>query len=156
LDLRRQVVLVAEAEVLFPLDEAGLVSRVEDFAEAIEFGDASEDLFSLLLLLGRRQVDGGLVATVEEGEELVELALGDGVVLMIVTLSTADGQAEEDAAGGVDAINDELVAELLLIDAAFLVEQRVAMEAGRDFLVSRPLRDQVAGNLVDDELIEGQ
>src|SRR5262249_33278385 len=82
----------------------------------------------------------GLDVAVEEGEELVVLALRQGVVLVVVTLSAAERQAEPDAGGGVDAIDDGLDAELLAIDAALAIGERVAVEAGRYFLLSCSVR----------------
>ena len=59
-------------------------------------------------------------------------------------------------ADGVHAVEHRLHAELLGIDAAFLVDHRVAQKAGGDDLVLRGVGQQVAGELLDDELVVGQ
>src|SRR5262249_4522869 len=51
---------------------------------------------------------------------------------------------------------DRLDAELFLIDTALLVGQRVAVKAGGDLLLQSGLRQQVASQLLDDELVIGQ
>ena len=51
-------------------------------------------------------------------------------------------------AGRVDAVDDRLDAELLQVDAAFLVDQRVAVKAGGDPLLQRRVGQQVAGESV--------
>ena len=91
-------------------------------------------------LLRRRQFQRRLIDAVEEGEELVILALRNRIELVVVTLAAADRQAEENAAGRVDAIDDRLDAELFHVDAAFLVDLRIAVEAGGDqSLVGEPV-----------------
>src|SRR5262249_5697617 len=105
---------------------------------------------------GQRRRQVYFAVAVEEGEELVVLALAQRIVLVIVALAAADGHAEPDLAGGVDAIDAGLDAALLLIDAAFLGGQRVAVDAVGDLLSQRGARQQVAGQLLDGELVERQ
>src|SRR5204863_484573 len=73
--------------------------------------------------------------------------------LVIVTLAAADGDAEPDLAGRVDAIHHGFDAELLLIDAAFPVRQRVAMKTRRGFLIDRCRRQNIACDLLNGELV---
>src|SRR5688572_5961104 len=73
-----------------------------------------------------------------------------------MALAAAHGQAEPDRPRRVDAIDDRADAKLILIDAAFGVERRVAMEAGRQPLLKRRLAEQVPGQLLDRELVERQ
>ncbi len=73
---------------------------------------------------------------------------------MVVALAAADGDAKPDGARGVDAVDDRLNPELLDVDAAFLVDERVAVEAGGDLLIARGMRQQVAGKLLDGEPVE--
>ena len=75
---------------------------------------------------------------------------------MVVALRAADGQAEPDRARRADAIEDAVDAELLHVDAAFLVGGRVAMEARGDALRFAGVREEVAGELFDREAIERQ
>jgi len=53
-----------------------------------------ENLVALSLLLGRWHFDERLVVVVQEREELVILALGNRVELVIVALAAIDGQAQ--------------------------------------------------------------
>ena len=87
----------------------------------------------------------------EEGVELVILALGDRVELVVVALGAADGQAEPDGARGVDAVDD--VGGLVLGGdrAALVVDHVVAVEPAGDLLLERGVRQQVAGKLLDGE-----
>ena len=74
---------------------------------------------------------------------------------MIVALSTADAEAEPDGAGGGHAVEDAVDPELFLVDAALLIDLRVAMKAGGDDLALAGLRQEIAGELLDGELVEG-
>ena len=118
--------------------------------------DVAEQLGPLHLLGGRVDGDVRLVVVVEEGEHAVILLLRQRIVLVVVALGALDGQAEDALADGVHAVEHRLHAELLRIDAAFLVDHRVAEKAGGHDLVLRRAGQQVAGDLVDDELIVGQ
>src|SRR5262249_2655201 len=102
------------------------------------------------------ELEPGGGALVEEGVELVILLLGDGIVLMVVTLGTADGNPQPDCPGGGGAIDDGLDAELLEVDAALLVDHRVALEAGGYLLVGGGAGQEVAGQLLRGEPVEGQ
>src|SRR5207247_8565919 len=93
-----------------------------------------------LLLAGQGRGETHLGVAVEEGEELVILALADRVELVVVALGTADREAEPDLAGRVDAIDNRLAAELLLIDTPLAIGQRVAVKARRDLLIDRGAR----------------
>ena len=115
-----------------------------------------ERLGDLPQLLGRVDDGLGLVVVVQEGEEPVVLLLGDRVVLVRMALGALDGQAEDALADGVHAVEHGLHAELLGVDAPFLVDHRVAEEAGGDDLVLRGARQLVAGDLLDDEPVVGQ
>ena len=119
--------------------------------------------FTSLELLARWHIDArrGRVSAVEgrvveEGHQLVVLALAERVVLVIVTLAAADGQSEKDRAGGVHAIDDRFDAELLGVGPALFVDKRVAVKSGRDDLVEPRVGEHVTGELLDDELIERQ
>src|SRR4029079_9023223 len=57
--------------------------------------------------------------------------------------------------GGGDAVDDGVDAELLEVDPAFLVDRGVAVEAGGDLLLQGRAGAEVAGDLVDRELVEG-
>ena len=105
---------------------------------------------------GRVDRDVRLVGVVQEGEHPVVLFLRERVVLVVVALGALDRQAEDALADGVHPVEHRLHAELLGVDAALLVDHRVAEEAGGDDLVLRRVRQQVAGDLLDDELVVRQ
>src|SRR5262249_21754168 len=97
-----------------------------------------------------------MLAAVEEGEKLVILPLGKGVELVVVTLRATQREAEEDRGRRVDTIEDRLDAELLGINAAFLIDLRVAMEPSRDLLPERRVGQQIARELPNGKLVERQ
>ena len=96
-----------------------------------------------------------LIAVVERGEELVVLALADRIVFVRVTASTTDGQSQPNRARCFRAVKASLDAPLFLVRATFGVGQRLPVKGRREFLHRRPVRQQVAGDLLDGELIEG-
>ena len=102
------------------------------------------------------EVAANLVNVVEECEELVELALRDRVELVIVAARAAEREPKKGRAGRADAVDHCFDAILLEIGAPFLIDHRVAMEAGGDELVLRRLWQQISGNLLDHELVEGE
>ena len=112
------------------------------------FGDLRFELFQLGLLFGgggAHQRDGVADAAVfadfgdvvEEGEELVVVALRDRVELVVVAAGAFDREAEPGRADGADAVGDVFDAVLLVDDAAFGVDDVVAAEAGGDALIER-------------------
>ena len=115
----------------------------------------------------RRRVDvGGRVPVlerssllrdvVEVGEHLVELALGERVVLVIVTAGAAHGQAQPDRGGGLDPIHDIFHPVFLGNDSAFPISPVVAIEGAGDPLIQRGVRQHVACDLLDGEVVEGE
>ena len=99
---------------------------------------------------GHRFLDTG-----KEGEELVILLVRDRVVLVRVALGTAKRQAHPGLAEGVGAVDVVANHKLFRVGAALLVEAGVAVEPGRDFLLVGRVRQQVAGQLLDRELVKG-
>ena len=99
----------------------------------------------------------GLGALVEVGVELVVLLLRDRVVLVVVALGAADGEAEEGGGGGVHAIEHVLDARSPRRCAppsplkVWLRLKPVARRCSR-----RGVGEQVAGDLLDGELVERQ
>ena len=75
---------------------------------------------------------------------------------MGVALGTAHGQPQPDRGGGVDAVHDRFVAELVGFDPTFLVDQRVAVEGGGDLAGESRLGQQVSRQLQSGEFIEGE
>ena len=72
---------------------------------------------------------------VEEGEELVELALADWIVFVVVAARTAQSQAQPGCARGVHAVNDVLQSPFLINDAALAIDAVVAVKAGGHDLI---------------------
>ncbi len=99
--------------------------------------NVAEQLGAPHLLVGRVDGDVRLVIVVEEGEHLVILGLRQRIELVIVALGALNGQAEDALADGVHAVEHRFHAELLRIDAALLVNHRVAQKAGGHDLILR-------------------
>ena len=97
-----------------------------------------------------------LVHAVEEAEEAEVFLLRQRVVLVIVAARALRADAEERAPERVDAIDDVLRPVFLRDDAAFLALHVIAIEAGRENLLVGRVREQIAGELPRDELIERQ
>ena len=90
----------------------------------------------------------------EEGRHRIEVLLREWVELVVVALRAVGGQAEVDPAHGLHAVGG-VVGEVLFDDRTAFVGRRVAtLEAGRDALVLGRVREQVAGELLDGELVE--
>src|SRR4030095_1140479 len=102
----------------------------------------------------RGRVEGRLIGVVEKRVELEVLALRDRIVLVGVALSAPESEAEKRQAGRIDAVNDGLVPDLLLVRAALVIDHRVAMEPRRDELLPPGSRQQVARELLDREAVE--
>ena len=83
---------------------------------------------------GIAEIAAQFVDVVEERVKLVELALGDRIVLVVVAPCAAQCHAEEGNPGDVNSVYDRLYPVLLEVDAALEVEQGVAVESCRDQL----------------------
>ena len=94
-------------------------------------------------------------SVVEKSVEAEVVGLREWVEFVVMALGAVDGEAEEGAAESGDAVHDGFDAELLGVDAAFLVDLGVAVETGGDLLLGRGVGEEIAGELLDDELIVG-
>ena len=74
---------------------------------------------------------------------------------MVVATSATDGQAEPGLAGGLEAIDDGFDEPFLSDVAALAIETGVAIEPGGDELIAGGIGQEIAGELVDGELVEG-
>ena len=74
---------------------------------------------------------------------------------MGVALGAGRGQAEPGCACGAHPIDHRQIPKLKRVDAAFLVDHRVAMEAGGDDVIDRRFRQHVAGDLPNRKRVEG-
>ena len=93
---------------------------------------------------------------VQEGEELVVILLQNGIELVIVALRALDRETKHALADGVHAIKQRLHAELFGINAAFLVDHRVAEKTSGNDVVLGGVREEVARELLGDELVVRQ
>ena len=91
---------------------------------------------------------------VEERKELVELALRNRIVFVIVAAAAIEGQSQPCHARGFHSVDDRFDPPFLRNNAAFSIESMVAIEAGRQDLLRRSAGQQVAGELFDGELVE--
>ena len=103
----------------------------------------------------RRCIDGNVrfVRVVQESKEAVILFLSQRIVLMVVTLGALYGHPEDSFADRVDAVEHRLHAELFRVYAALFVDHRVTQETGGHLLILRGIRQQIARNLLDHELV---
>ena len=112
----------------------------------------------VLRLIGQEGLGGAaglavFVDAIEEGREGVVVGLGDGVELMGVALRAAEGHAQPRGAHGVHAIEHVIDARFFGVTAAFAVGHVVALEAGRELLLRRGVREKIAGELLEGELV---
>ena len=119
-------------------------------------GDVGPDRGEGLQLLGGVDVRPGLVGVVQEGEQAVVFVVRDRIELVGVALGALRGEAEHRLAHAVDTIEHLRHPELLRNDRALLVEHAVAEEAGGHDLILRRIRQQIACDLLDHELVVGQ
>ena len=92
----------------------------------------------------------------EKGIELVELPVRDRVVLVRMALGATQRQTQPhlaERAGAVHCVADD---ELLGVRALLLVEAGIAIEPAGDFVFRRRIGEQIACQLLDGELVEGQ
>ena len=129
--------------------------------EFLQPGNLSLPLLALQLLLGGvKRLHRSFVHTisirrvVEDGEQAEVIFLGDGVVLVSMTLGTGHRGAHPNGHGGVHAIHDGDVAVFLVARAALVVRHRIAMKRGRGQLLIGGVVQQIAGDLLQGELIE--
>ena len=101
-------------------------------------------------------VHGGVGGAVEEGVELVEFLLGDGVEFVIVANGAAGGEAKPNGDGGVGAVDGVAEDEFFVDAAAFAGGDVAAVEAGGDFLIEGGVGEEVAGELPGGELVKGE
>ncbi len=128
-----------------------------------QLGDLPVDLAKMLVDLGCGRGDHGRLVgligvcrLVEDRIELVVFLIRERVVLVAVALGAAHRQAHPDLHRGVDAVLDRGHAELLVVGSAFGVGHRVAMKGRGDLLVEGRAWQQVAGDLLDGELVVGK
>ena len=82
--------------------------------------------------------------------------MGDRIEFVGMALRAAGGQAQPRFAGGRHAIDHGIKSVFQRINTAFFVEHGVAMKTRRDAILRGCIRQQVASNLADGELIKWQ
>ena len=120
---------------------------------SLKLGDAilPQELFPLALVCRARQqigshlarqggVDFDVLQAVEESEQLIEILLRDGVVLVVVALRAADGKSQPDLAHRARPVNDLVKPDLIEVDARLAIGQSATIESGRDTLFDRGVR----------------
>ena len=113
-------------------------------------------LLQLLLLIGRGDGQVGSSALFSTANRPIKIFLRNRIELVVMAAGTADRQPQVDRARRGDAIDHRLDAEFLGVGSPFFIQQRVAMKPGRHELIDRRVGQQVAGELLDRELIERQ
>ena len=106
-------------------------------------------------LLGRGELELGLVDVVEEGEELVILALRDRVVLVVVALGSSrpSGRGRRSPVVFTRSTTDSTRNCSRSIPPSWLIGV-LRWKPVATFCVERGVRAEVAGELVDGELVE--
>ena len=95
-----------------------------------------------------------VLGVVEDRKEGIVIALADRIELVVVALGTIHGEAQPDAAGGIDAIGHALEAVLFHRIRLPPGLRGVAVEAGGEALLVRGTGEHVAGQLLNGELIK--
>ena len=104
-------------------------------------------------LVAAARLHAGVGRLIEVSEEAIVIALRDRVVLMVVALSTLHRQAEPHERRRLHAIDRIFHAKLFGDRPAFVGRGVVAVEAGGDLLIARGVGQQIAGELLDGELV---
>ena len=137
---------------LQPFGKLGIVG----FQGFLGGGDGLVELLQPCGLVRCGNLQRGFILIIEEREQLVILALADGIELVLMALGTTDGEAHPHGPRGVGAIPDRFDPKLLRVGPAFLVDERVPMKTRGDELLRGGVRQQIAGELLVRKLIERQ
>ena len=142
-------------ELLFPGRHLRLPLRSRVLQSLLGALDVLANLGNPLLFLGGVNPRLGLVRIVEEREQAVVFIVSEGVELVGMALGALRGQPQDGLADAVDPVEHLHHTELLGDDRPFLVDHAVAEEPGRDDLRLSLLREEVPGELLDQELVIG-
>ena len=88
------------------------------------------------LVLGIAEFELRFIGVIEQGEELIVLAMQDWVALVGVALRAPEGQTEPGGACCGDAVGHGVKSKLERIDASFLVEHGIAVKSCGDQLIA--------------------
>ena len=92
----------------------------------------------------------------EVGEELIKLFLRQWIELVVVASSTASGKAKPNGCRGFHPINGVTRVVLVIDRTTFAGSDIAAIKSGGDHLIQRGLRQEIARELFDGELIKWQ
>ena len=143
------------ARVFLLLVGVDLVGDGEDFigrgGDGLALGFAGE-------IDGRRDLaataaGAGFGHLVEDIVKSKVVGLLERVEFMVVATGAIEGEAEPDSRRGLDAVEDVFDARFLGDATALAVEHVVAVETARDFLRLGGVGDEIAGELLDGELV---
>ncbi len=123
----------------------GFLSR--DLFRRWDFEDGPVEIVALSLARN-------FINIIEVREKLIELFLRDRIKLVIVTAGAPESEPEKGGTGRGYPIYNRFHAILLEVDTTLIVAGRIAMKAGGDQLVDAWIRQHVARDLLDHELIE--
>ena len=98
----------------------------------------------------------GILALVEKFHKVIKLLMLDRIIRMRVTLHAAETHAHERFPCGIHAIHHGGNAELFVIGSTLAVDLGETTEGGGDFLFERGVRNLIARDLFDGELVEGK
>ena len=90
---------------------------------------------------------------VEEGEEAVKITLGNGIVFVIVAARAAHGEAQPGGGGGFQTVHHILHLVLFGHGTALEIHHVVAVETAGQFLFCSGVRQKVARQLFNGELV---
>src|SRR5262249_4971540 len=144
------------ADTVFPRGHTLWKTGVAGDQVVFDSGDLRQNLCALIRDLFIWDFNRRLVVVVQKRVEAVILRLRNRIEFVIMALGATDRQAEEGFADRVNAIDYAFDAELFGIDAALLIEHGVAKEARRHAVLQRRMRQQIARQLFNRELIERQ
>ena len=96
----------------------------------------------------------GILRIVQNREELKEFVLREWIILVTMTLSTRNRCSHPDFHRRVHSIDHRDVAKLFVLCAAFIICHRVAMKRCGHYLFVTCIRQHIARQLLDRELIK--
>ena len=103
-----------------------------------------------------RPPTSAVFAVVKERIELKKFTLRERIEEVIMTLRTGERCPQPNSSGRTHAVDDRLDTILFGIDAPLFVDHRVAMKSCGNPLSLRRIGKQIAGDLLDGELIKRQ
>ena len=95
-----------------------------------------------------------ILRLIQDGEDLEILGLSNGIEFVRMALCACHCHSHPNSHGGIDAINDSDVSEFFIVGTTFIVGERIAVKGGGHQLFVGGIGEQIAGELLDRELIE--